>query len=135
MLGWGIVVGFLTLGQLGELLRLPQWVLDVSPYSHVPRMPLEDFELGPALVLTAMAARAGGRLAALPLPRHRLAEVNPGLTNRQRQPRVDGMVKPIPLAVPVRLDDVIDAIKKTNEGALEQLSRRCGRGGVPRGGR
>ena len=32
------------------------------------------------------------------------------------------MVKPIPLAVPVRLDDVIDAIKKTNEGALEQLS-------------
>ncbi len=32
------------------------------------------------------------------------------------------MVKPTPLAVPVRLDDVIEAIKKTSEGALAQLS-------------
>ncbi len=32
------------------------------------------------------------------------------------------MVKPTPLAVPVRLDDVIDAIKKTDEGVLAQLS-------------
>ena len=56
LLGWGIVVLFATLGQIGELLDLPHWVLDLSPYSHAPRMPLADFELVPALVLTGIAA-------------------------------------------------------------------------------
>ncbi len=56
LLGWGVVVLFATLGQIGALLRLPQWVLDLSPYSHAPRMPQADFELVPALVLTAIAA-------------------------------------------------------------------------------
>ncbi len=56
LLGWGIVVLLATLGQIGELLDLPQWVLDLSPYTHAPRMPLEDFDLGPALALTAIAA-------------------------------------------------------------------------------
>jgi hypothetical protein len=32
------------------------------------------------------------------------------------------MVKPTPLSVPVRLDELIDAIKKTAEDSLEQLS-------------
>ena len=31
VLGWAFLVAFLTLGQLGELLRLPQWLIDVSP--------------------------------------------------------------------------------------------------------
>ncbi len=56
VLGWGIVVLFATLGQIGELLDLPRWVLNLSPYSHAPRMPLADFEILPALVLTAIAA-------------------------------------------------------------------------------
>ena len=47
---------FLTFGQLGELLRLPQWVIDLSPYVHVPRMPVESFTAGPSLVLSALAA-------------------------------------------------------------------------------
>jgi ABC-2 type transport system permease protein len=55
VLGWGIVVLFGTLGQIGELLDLPQWVLQLSPYTHAPRMPLADFELGPALTLTGIA--------------------------------------------------------------------------------
>ncbi len=53
--GWGIVIVFATLGQIGELLGLPDWALDLSPYSHAPRMPLEDFETVPALVLTLIA--------------------------------------------------------------------------------
>jgi ABC-2 type transport system permease protein len=54
-LGWGIVVVFATLGQIGELLGLPDWVLDLSPYTHAPRMPLEDFAVGPAVVLSVIA--------------------------------------------------------------------------------
>jgi ABC-2 type transport system permease protein len=45
-----------TLGQIGELLGLPDWVLDVSPYTHAPRMPLQDFHLCPAVVLSVVAA-------------------------------------------------------------------------------
>ena len=56
VLGWAFLVGFLTLGQLGELLRLPQWLIDVSPYVHVPKMPVESFAPGSSLVLTALAA-------------------------------------------------------------------------------
>jgi len=56
LLGWGVVVLFATLGQIGELLGLPQWVLDLSPYTHAPRMPLADFEPVPALVLSVIAA-------------------------------------------------------------------------------
>ncbi len=54
--GWGVVVVFATLGQVGELLGLPHWVLDLAPYSHAPRMPLEDFRPGPAAVLSLIAA-------------------------------------------------------------------------------
>ena len=51
----------------------PQWVLDLSPYSHAPRMPLADFEPVPALVLTLTAAvLLVGFVAALPQSRHRL---------------------------------------------------------------
>ena len=55
-LGWGVVVLFTTLGEIGALLELPQWVLDLSPYAHAPRMPLEDFAPVPALLLTVLAA-------------------------------------------------------------------------------
>ena len=56
LFGWGLVVLFATLGQIGTLLGLPRWVLDLSPFSHNPRMPLAGFELGPALALTGIAA-------------------------------------------------------------------------------
>jgi ABC-2 type transport system permease protein len=56
VLGWAFLVLFLTLGQLGELLRLPQAVIDLSPYVHVPKMPVESFAAGPFLVLTGLAA-------------------------------------------------------------------------------
>ncbi len=53
--GWAFLVLFLTFGQLGELLQLPTWVIDLSPYVHVPRMPVEAFSAGPSAVLTALA--------------------------------------------------------------------------------
>jgi hypothetical protein len=41
---------------------------------------------------------------------------------RARQPMVDGMTHPIRMTNPVRLDDLIDAIKKVHTDALDQLS-------------
>ena len=53
--GWAFIAGFLTLGQLGELLQLPQTVIKLSPYVHSPRMPAEPFTSGAPLVLCALA--------------------------------------------------------------------------------
>ena len=52
---WGLLVAFVTLGQIGELLQLPARVLDLSPFNHVPSMPVEDFAATPELVLTLLA--------------------------------------------------------------------------------
>jgi ABC-2 type transport system permease protein len=56
VLGWGVFLSAATLGVVGELLDLPQWVLDLSPYTHAPQMPLADFDWSVAIVLTAVAA-------------------------------------------------------------------------------
>jgi ABC-2 type transport system permease protein len=53
---WGLLVAFVTLGQVGELLQLPARVLDVSPYTHVPAMPVDGFSWPPELALVAVAA-------------------------------------------------------------------------------
>jgi ABC-2 type transport system permease protein len=55
VVGWGFLVLFITVGQIGELLNLPGWVLDLSPYTHVPTMPVQDFAGGPELGLTLVA--------------------------------------------------------------------------------
>jgi len=54
--GWILLGAFLTLGQVGELLRLPGWVLGLSPYHHVPAMPVEDFSIASAAGVTAVTA-------------------------------------------------------------------------------
>ncbi|MBO9520959.1 MAG: ABC transporter permease [Nocardioidaceae bacterium] len=54
--GWVLLGLFLTLGQLGELLGLPDWVLGLSPYTHVPAMPVEPFAPAPFTVLTLLTA-------------------------------------------------------------------------------
>jgi ABC-2 type transport system permease protein len=40
-LGWGALAVSLVLGQLGAVLDLPQVVLDLSPFTHVPLVPAE----------------------------------------------------------------------------------------------
>jgi len=55
-IGWGAVGVSLVLGQLGALLDLPQWVLNVSPFTHVPAVPSEELRWLPLLVLLAAAA-------------------------------------------------------------------------------
>ena len=100
VLGWAFLVLFLTLGQLGELLRLPQTVIDLSPYVHVPKMPVESFAAGPLCPADRSGGGAAGAgLAALPDARHRLT--------RCRTPLPISPTRP-PCSVRGRLARVID---------------------------
>lgn len=56
MAGWGALVVFLLLGQLGSVLGLPQWAMDVSPFTHTPKLPGGEFSLTPIVWLTLVAA-------------------------------------------------------------------------------
>lgn len=47
---------------------------------------------------------------------------NQWLTIQIRQPTVDGMTKPVQMTGPVRLDDLIEGIRKAHSDTLEQLS-------------
>lgn len=53
---WAALVVALLLGQLGELLQLPRWVMDVSPYTHVPQVPVAELSWSPLIGLTLVAA-------------------------------------------------------------------------------
>ncbi|WP_457972361.1 ABC transporter permease [Arthrobacter sp. D1-17] len=68
-LGWGFLAVGLMLGEFGDLLGLPVWLQDLSPFRHSPAMPVESFDAVAALTMTAIAA-AGAGLAAY-LVRHR----------------------------------------------------------------
>jgi ABC-2 type transport system permease protein len=63
--GWVALVVFLLLGQLGPLLGLDQWAMDLSPFTHVPRFPAGDIDPVPLvwLVLIAAALVAAGLAA------------------------------------------------------------------------
>jgi ABC-2 type transport system permease protein len=54
-IAWSAVTASLILGQFGALFELPQAVLNVSPFSHVPPAPAEAARALPLLVLLAIA--------------------------------------------------------------------------------
>jgi ABC-2 type transport system permease protein len=63
---WAVVGVSTFVGVLGDGLRLPGWVQDVSPFSHVPAVPAAPVTALPLAVLTGVAAvLAGTGLAAL----------------------------------------------------------------------
>jgi polyether ionophore transport system permease protein len=58
---WAVFAIVVVLGQLGEVLGLPRWLQDLSPYAHLPHLPAASVpaaDLAPLLVLTALAAGA-----------------------------------------------------------------------------
>lgn len=59
---WAVAGAVLLIGWIGPVLDVPQTVLDVSPFGHLPKLPGREMEWGPVLVLTAIAAAlvAGG---------------------------------------------------------------------------
>lgn len=70
-LGWGILAAGLVLGQFGDLLRLPAWLQDLSPFRHSSAMPVEPFDFTGALAMTAIAI-TGSAIAAYLLRRRDL---------------------------------------------------------------
>ncbi len=53
---WGVFGACYLIAFLGPLLGLPDWVMDLSPYTHVPLLPAAQFDAVPLLALTAVAA-------------------------------------------------------------------------------
>ncbi|HET6966463.1 MAG TPA: hypothetical protein VFH58_16945, partial [Acidimicrobiales bacterium] len=56
IVAWLALVLCLVIGLLGQLLRLSQWVRDISPFDHVPRLPAADARLVPIALLLALTA-------------------------------------------------------------------------------
>ncbi|MGW3322746.1 ABC transporter permease [Streptomyces virginiae] len=53
---WAVAGGALALGWVGPALDLPQAVLNLSPFAHLPRLPgAQDLDAAPLLALTALA--------------------------------------------------------------------------------
>ena len=52
---WAVFVAALVLGEFGALWDLPQWLMDVSPFVHSPRMPAIDSSSTGLLPLTVVA--------------------------------------------------------------------------------
>ena len=48
-LAWAALVVALLLGQLGQLLQLPQWLMDLSPYTHIPQVPTAEMRWTPVI--------------------------------------------------------------------------------------
>ncbi|MFJ3823165.1 ABC transporter permease [Streptomyces nodosus] len=64
VVAWGVAGAALLIGWVGPALNVPQIVLDLSPYGHLPKLPGPHMAWTPVLTLTGIAALlvAGGLL-------------------------------------------------------------------------
>lgn len=54
--GWTLLAAFITIGELGPLLKLPQWTVGLSPFHHVPTVPVEPVDWPAEFALVALTA-------------------------------------------------------------------------------
>lgn len=54
-LAWAAFVGALVLGEFAPLWDAPQWLMDLSPFVHSPRLPAADASLGALIPLAGVA--------------------------------------------------------------------------------
>jgi len=57
---WGLFLAFIALGEFGVLWNAPQWLMDVSPFQHSPRLPVGSSGVTALVALTATAAILAG---------------------------------------------------------------------------
>ncbi|MGD8373355.1 MAG: anibiotic ABC transporter [Candidatus Woesebacteria bacterium] len=69
MLDWLFFAACYVVIQFGEVFKLDQWVLDLSPFTHVPAMPSQDIAWWPVVSMTMIAVV--GIIASLVLFRRR----------------------------------------------------------------
>jgi ABC-2 type transport system permease protein len=55
-LSWGVLVGFVALYLIGSLSGFPQWLLDLEPFAHIPRITHDSFTPFPLLWLLVIDA-------------------------------------------------------------------------------
>jgi ABC-2 type transport system permease protein len=62
---WTVLGAVVVIALFGQVLRLPQWVLDISPFTHVPKLPGGPVSAAPLLWLSlaALAFAAAGLFA------------------------------------------------------------------------
>jgi ABC-2 type transport system permease protein len=53
---WGVLAGFVAIYLIGSLSGFPQWLLDVEPFAHVPRVGGDDFTAVPVLWMLVIDA-------------------------------------------------------------------------------
>ncbi len=58
-LTWAALVGCLLVLELGEVLGLSQWLVDLSPFAHAPKLPGTPFTSTPLIWLTLVAVVLG----------------------------------------------------------------------------
>jgi ABC-2 type transport system permease protein len=64
-LAWGLVVASIIIGPMfGPTLRLPAWMQDASPFTHVPNAPAVAISVGPlaGLALVGVLLTVAGAL-------------------------------------------------------------------------
>ncbi|WP_432096886.1 ABC transporter permease [Streptomyces sp. bgisy100] len=57
---WGVAGAWLGIGWLGPSVELPQWAMNLSPFSHLPKLPGAQAHAAPFLWLTLLAAALAG---------------------------------------------------------------------------
>ncbi len=55
---WGVAGLALAISMFGPVLDVPQFVLDLSPFSHVPKLPGAEVTATPLVLLSAAGALA-----------------------------------------------------------------------------
>lgn len=53
---WGLLLGFVALGEFGVLWNAPQWLMDLSPFRHSPLLPVGSGSVSELAGLTVVAA-------------------------------------------------------------------------------
>ncbi len=53
--GWGALAICVLFGLVGTALRFDQWVLDISPFTHLPRLPGGEVSTAPLIWLSVLA--------------------------------------------------------------------------------